>query len=593
MRIGKINGLFGRTATEKSVWGVARRIAPGLDTVTRYDRAWLRSDFTAGLSVAAVALPVGIAYSELVDVPAIVGVYSAIFPLLAYALFGSSHQLITGPETATCIMVAAALGPLAGGDPDRYIALMVLLTLITGVLLVLAGIARFGFIANFLSKPILVGFLNGIALYTVAGQLSKLLGYSSEGVGFFPRLLEFTQRVDESHAPTLVLGVTALTVLLLLRRHLPLLPGALIVIIAGIAAVTALSLQDMGVAVTGELSAGLPAFQFPAMSLGEFGTLLVDSASIMLIAFASAIIKAESFARRNRYSISPNQELYAIGACNLAAGLAQGFPVTGTGSRTAVNDAMGGKTQLVGVVAAVAMLVIVVLLAAPLAFVPETVLAAVIIVASIGLIDFAAVRGLYKTSNREFAISVITTLGVLILGVLSGVMLAIGLSLLWLIAVDSNPHDAVMGRVSGMKGFHEVDLYPDAETTPGLLLYRFDANLVFYNVDVFRDRIRTLIAAAETPVEWVVVDESSINVMDATSIEKFDEFRNELAESGIFLAIAYPKTNLRRFFKPAWNQAREQLEQAYEFPTLKSAVEAFNRRAEKRAASQPEDTQDS
>ncbi len=582
-----------RQDKERSIWRVARRVAPGLDTLTRYDRSWLRSDLTAGLSVAGVALPVGVAYSELVDVPAIVGVYSAVFPLLAYALFGSSRQLITGPESATCIMVAAALGPLAGGDPERYIALMALLTLFTGVLLVLAGIARLGFIANFLSKPILVGFLNGIALYTVAGQLSKLLGYTSEVGGFFPRLLEFTQTVDESHVPTLVLGVIALAVLLLLRRTLPLLPGALIVVVAGIVAVMALSLQDRGVAVIGELSAGLPAFRFPAMSHGEFGMLLVDAASIALIAFASGLIKAESFARRNGYEIRPNQELYAIGACNLAAGLVQGFPVAGTGSRTAVNDAMGGRTQLVGVVAAVAMLAIVVLLAAPLTFVPETVLAAVIIVACIGLFDFATLRDLYKTSNRELAISITTTLGVLILGVIPGVMLAVGLSLLWLIAVGSDPHDAVLGRVPGMRGFHEVDLYPEAETTPGLLLYRFDANLVFYNVDIFRNRIRALIAASETPVEWVVVDESSINVMDATSVEKFDEFREELAGQGIFLAITYPKPNLGRFFKQAWNQEREQAEQEYTFPTLNSAVKAFHQRAEKRAAPHSEDTEES
>ncbi len=558
--------------------------------MTEYKGSWLRSDLTAGLSVAAVALPVGIAYAELVDVPPVIGVYSAILPLLAYALFGSSRQLITGPETATCIMAAAALGPIAGGDPSRYMTLMVLLTLMTGILFVLASIARLGFIANFLSKPILIGFLNGIAVYTVVSQLPKLLGYSSDGGGFFPRLQEFTEMIDESHVPTFVLGIAALAILLILRRAFPLLPAALIVVVGGIVAVTTLSLEDRGVTVIGELSASLPAFQFPALGLSESGSLLVDAASIMLIAFVSGILKAESFARRNDYVIRPNQELLALGACNLAAGLAQGMPVTGTGSRTAVNDAMGGKTQVVGVVAAVTMLAILILVAAPLAFVPETVLAAVIIVASIGLFDFASVRDLYKISNREFAISATTTMGVLILGVLPGVMLAIGLSLIWLIAVDSDPHDAVMGRVSGMKGFHEVDLYPEAKTTPGLILYRFDANLVFYNVDVFRERVRALIAASETPVEWVVLDESSINVMDATSVERFDEFREELAGQGIFLAIAYPKPNLGRFFKQAWNRERVEVERAYEFPTLNSAVAAFNRRAEKRATSPGQDS---
>ena len=329
---------------------------PGLGIFTRYDRSWLRSDLGAGLSVAAIALPVGIAYADLAGVPAVIGMYSAIFPLLAYALFGSSRQLMTGPDAATCIIVAASLGPLAGGDPDRYLTLMVILTLMTGVMFVVAGWSRLGFIANFLSQPILTGYLNGIALLIIAGQLQKLFGYSGEAEEFFPKLTEFIDKVDHSHLPTLVLGLGLLTVLIVLRRMAPKLPAALIVVVVGIAAVVTLGLDQGGVAVLGSVPAGLPSLQIPAFEPAAYTALLDDAAGIALVSFTSGVLTAKSFARRNRYEIHANQELIAFGACNIASGLAQGFPVTGADSRTAVNNAMGGKTQLVGVVAAASML---------------------------------------------------------------------------------------------------------------------------------------------------------------------------------------------------------------------------------------------
>lgn len=576
-----------------SIWHMACRFAPGLDSLTRYERTWLRSDLAAGLSVAAIALPVGIAYSELVNVPAIVGMYSAIFPLLAYALFGSSRQLMTGPDAATCLLVAAALGPLAGGDPQRYMALMVMLTLMTGALYLIAGFGRLGFIANFLSQPILTGFLNGIALVIVIGQLPKLLGYASEADSFFPRLFEFAGKLDQGHTPTLVLGLGMLAALVLMRRTLPRLPGALVVVVAGIAAVLLLGLEERGVAVIGEVSAGLPAFQLPDMTIPEFGMLVFDAAGIMLISFTSGVLTAKSFARRNRYEINANQELIAFGASNLAAGLAQGFPVTGADSRTAVNNAMGGKTQLVGIIAAGTMLLIVLFLAVPLASVPNAALAAVITVSAIGLFDFEALRDLYETSQRELAVSVGTTGGVLILGVLPGVMFAVGMSLLWLLAVGSRPHDAVLGRVPGMKGFHDIKDYPDATTVPGLLLYRFDANLVFYNADFFRERVRAMIAESRTPVEWVIIDASAVNVLDATALQKFDELHEELSARGIVLGVARAKPNLARFFKQAWWRTRVERVEGYRFLTLKSAVQAFNKRATQAPAQVSQEAADS
>ena len=563
------------------VFRFAHNFMPGLETFTHYHRAWLRSDLGAGLSVAAIALPVGIAYSDLAGVPAVIGMYSAIFPLLAYALFGSSRQLMTGPDAATCIIVAASLGPLAGGDPERYLTLMVILTLMTGILYVVAGISRLGFIANFLSQPILTGYLNGIALIIIAGQLQKLFGYAGEAEKFFPKLVEFIYKLGHSHLPTLALGLSLLTVLIVLRRMAPKLPAAFVVVVVGIGLVATLGLDQSGVAVLGTVPAGLPSLHIATFDPTAIKTLLGDAAGIALVSFTSGVLTAKSFARRNRYEIDANQELIAFGTCNIASGLAQGFPVTGADSRTAVNNAMGGKTQLVGIVAAGAMLLILFFLTEPLAYVPTAALAAVIMVSAVGLFDFQELRNLYKISHRELLLSVGTTLGVLILGVLPGVLLAVALSLFWLLSVVSRPHDGVLGRTKGVKGFHSLEEFPEATTIPGLILYRFDANLVFFNVDYFRDRVRAIIAAAKTPVEWVIVDASSINVIDITALQKIDELQEELAAQGIVLGAARVKHNLWKFFNPEWGVERRKLNAKYRFYTIKSAVRAFNSRVKK------------
>ena len=558
------------------------RFAPGLETLSRYDRSWFGNDLGAGLSVAAIALPVGIAYAEIAGVPTVVGMYSAIFPLLAYALFGSSRQLMVGPDAATCIMVAASLGALAGGDQEKYLALMVVLTLMTGVLYVLAGIGRLGFIANFLSQPILVGFLNGIALVILVGQLPKFLGYSVEAKEFFGKLTELVENIGQAHLPTLLLGFGLLVLLLLVRRLAPRLPAALFVVILGLAAVYVFDLEKQGVAALGEVPAGLPEFHFAVFDLDTYRDIFADAAALMLISFTSGVLTAKSFARRNRYDIDSNQEMIAFGAANILTGLGQGFPVTGADSRTAVNNAMGGKSQLVGIVAAGTMLLILFFLTEPLAHVPETGLAAVIMVAAVGLFDFAALRELFDISRRELALSLTTTLGVLVLGALPGVFLAVGLTFVWLLSVGSRPHDAILGRVPGERGFHNLEFYPEAKTVPGLLLYRFDADLLFYNVDYFKQRVLKLIDQSETPVEWVVVDASPINVLDVTALQKFEEFRQDLAARGIAIGHSRAKRNLAKYFRHGWLDARRESSETLNFPTLKAAVQAFRKHQKER-----------
>jgi high affinity sulfate transporter 1 len=518
---------------------------------------------------------VGIAYADLAGVPAAAGIYAAIFPLLPYALLGTSRQLIVGPDAATCIMVAASLGPLAAGDPARYLALLPALTLITGCLYVAAGLARLGFVASFMSLPILTGYLNGVAVVIVLGQLPKLLGYPSEAGEVLPRLLELVQRLPQSHLATALLGMGLVALLLLMRRVAPRLPAPLIVVAAGAAVVASLGLGGRGVALVGPVPAGFPSPGWPPLDLVTFRSLLGDAAGILLISFASGILTAKSFAHRNGYDIDPDRELLAIGAANLAVAVGQGFPVTGADSRTAVNDAMGGRSQLVGVFAAGAMLLVLLTLTGPLALVPTTALAAVVLVSAFGLFDLAGLRLLKRMSRREALLSVVTTLGVLIFGVLQGVVVAIVLSLCWLIAVAMRPGDAVLGELPGLGGFHSLADYPEAKVRPGLLLYRFEASIVFFNADYFCERLRRAVEAAPAPVRWVVVDLGPVSVVDATAVQKFDQMRAELAARGITLAVARARRQLGRTFEAAWLDRRRAAAPPPSFPTLRAAVQAF------------------
>ena len=337
-----------------------------------------------------------------------IGIYSAFFPLFAYALFGSSRQLITGPDAATCILVAATRGPLADGDPRRYASLLLGQTVMTGVLFVFAGVIKLGFFANFLSQPILTGYLNGIALLIIVQQLSKLFGYeSTEGI-FYGKILEFVERVGQSHWPTAVLGAAALVVLMLVIRFLPRLPAAFVVVGLSIVLVKSLGLDQQGVSVLGDVPGSLPSIVLPSFHASVFNDLFGAAAGIMLVSFTNRLLTAKSFARRNGYEVNANQELIGFGACNLISGLTLGFPVTGADSRTAVNNAMGGMTQVTGMVAGRAMLLVLLFAHSPLAYVPTSELATVILVSAIGLFDLADLRLLCRMSYQEFLMLVAT-----------------------------------------------------------------------------------------------------------------------------------------------------------------------------------------
>ena len=561
--------------------------APGLGALSRYERQWLLPDAVAGLSVAAVALPVGIAYADLAGVPAIIGIYSAIFPLLAYALFGSSRQLIIGPDAATCLLVAASLAPLAQGDAQRYLALMPALTLLTGVLYLVAGALRLGFISSFLSKPILTGYLNGIALLILAGQLPKLFGYPGHERSFVPQVEEFVRHLGAIHVPTATVGLAVMAGLLIMRRVAPSWPASLMAVIGGIAAVALFGLRARGVDVIGALPSGMPTPRLPAFAVSTYRDLLNDAAAIMLISFTSGMLTSRSFAQRNHYKVDANQDLIAFGLANLVSGLVQGFVVTGADSRTAVNNAAGGRSQLTGIAAAVTMLFVLLYVREPLALVPAAVLAAIVFVSALSLFDIGSLLRLTRMSRKEGFLAAGTTIGVVILGVLPGVGLAVALSLAWCLLVTSRPRVSVLGRVESLNGFHSINDYPTALNIPGLLLFRFEADVLFFNVDYFVERLRESIAASRTTVSWIVVDARPVNWIDATAVEALAALRRELDAEGILLAFAEVRLSLGYAFTAASREEWHRTSGVTLFPTLDAAIAAFEEHVDLRGQLTP------
>ncbi|MGH9901799.1 MAG: SulP family inorganic anion transporter, partial [Pyrinomonadaceae bacterium] len=538
---------------------------------------WLRGDLLAGLSVAAVAVPTGIAYAQLAGFPPVVGLYASILPPVAYFLFGSSRQLIVGPDSATCAMVAATLVPLAADDPARYASLSVALALIVGVMAVAGGLARFGFIANFLSKPILIGFLNGIALSIIISQLGNLFGFAVEGQGFFRRLYGFVSGLGQTHWPTLAVGLSVFILLRILKRAAPKLPAPLFAVLAGIAAVVIFDLSGRGVAVVGAVPRGFPAPALPNVGAGDLGALVLGAVGIVVISYCSAMLTARSFAAKNHYEIDANRDFIALGVANIAAGVSQGFVVSGADSRTAINDATGGKTRLAGVFAAAAMAAVLLFLTDPLAHLPVAALAAVLVSAGGGLFDLGSLRRLYRVSNVEFRHALVAMLGVITIGVLPGILLALGLAILKLLSRASRPHDALLGRLKGVDGFHDIAGQEHVETIPGLIIYRFDSSLLFFNADYFKNRVRSVVAAAGPDVRCFIFDAESAILLDTTAADALEEICVELSGQGIKLAIARAKGQFREMLYRTG--LRERIGDTNLYPSVRSAVLDWTARA--------------
>ena len=514
------------------------RYAPGLAALLHYKLADAPADLRAGLAVTAVALPVGIAYAELAGFRPEVGLYSSILPLVAYAIFGTSRQLIVGPDAATCALVAASVAPLAAGDQATYASLSVILALLTGVLCIAASFLRLGALADFLSRPILVGFLNGVALSIILGQAGKIFGFPVIEGGILPRLTEIVGKLDAIQWPTLSVAVGTFLVLLIVPRLVPQLPAALVGMVLAGAAVVLLNLSALGVKTIGYVPAGLPELELPRVDPKLLPTLLAEGAGLALVSFSSLMLTARSFAAKNGYDIDADQDFAALGAANIASAVSQGFAVSGADLRTAMSDEAGGKTHAVGLVAAAAVALVLLFFTAPLQYVPVAALGAVLIAAALSLTDFGSLRLFYRIDRTEALLSVLATLGVVAVGAVNAILFAVVLALLRFIRLVSRPRVEILGKVEGFPGFHSLARHKSGQSVPGLLLFRFNAPITFFNAPYFKRELLQAIDEANPDLRHVVIDLLPVTSIDATGLMTITELAAALNARGIGLNAA-------------------------------------------------------
>ncbi|WP_030442347.1 SulP family inorganic anion transporter [Actinoplanes subtropicus] len=551
---------------------------PGVRTVTTYRAAWLPRDLVAGVVLTTLLVPQGMAYAELAGLPAITGLYTSILCLLAYAVFGPSRILVLGPDSSLGPMIATVIvaGLGAGAGPGETIALAATLSLLVGVLLVLAGVAKLGFLADLLSHPTQLGYLNGLALTILIGQLPKLFGFPVDADGLIAEAKGFAEGVAAGRTvpAALVIGVFGLAVILALRTWLPRVPGVLIAVVLSIAAVAAFGLQERGVDLVGALPQGFPPFEVPHFSLGQLSVLAGGALGITLVSLTDTISTASAFAARTGQEVRGNQEMVGIGAANIAASFFQGFPVSTSGSRTAVAEQSGARTQVTGVVGAVAISLMLLFAPGLLRDLPQPTLAAVVIAAAVSLADLPGLVRLWKRRRMEFGLGIAAFLGVAILGVLPGIAVAVGLSVLNVFRRVWWPYQAVLGRADGVSGYHDVSVHPAARRLPGLLIFRFDAPLIFANVRTFRDRIRGFMAA-DPALKWIIVAAEPITDVDTTAADTLEELDEELNARGISLVFAEMKSPVQQ--KIDRYQLTRTIDPAHFFPTVEEAVAAYRR----------------
>ncbi|KRR00813.1 SulP family inorganic anion transporter [Bradyrhizobium valentinum] len=551
------------------------RWLPGLGTLRRYEAAWLRHDVLAGLVLSAMLIPVGIAYAEASGLPGIYGLYATIIPLFVYALFGPSRILVLGPDSALAAIILGVVVPLSGGDPVRAATLAAMMAIVSGTVCILAGIARLGFVTELLSKPIRYGYMNGIALTVLISQLPKLFGFSIESEGSLRSLWTIAGAILEGKTNWIAFGIGlgTLTVILLLQQYKRL-PGILIAVVGATAAVAALDLAARyGVTVLGPLAQGLPGFTVPWIGAADIVPVLIGGCAIAMVSFADTSVLSRAYAARLGDHVDPNQEMVALGAANLATGFFQGFPISSSGSRTPVAEAAGARTQLTCIVGALAIAFL--LLVAPnlLQYLPNAALAAVVIAAAISLIEITDLKRIFRIQPWEFWLSVVCFAGVVALGVIPGIGLAIAIAIAEFLWDAWRPHSAVLGRADGVKGYHDITRYPDARQIPGLVLFRWDAPLFFANAEFFKERALAAVAKSPTPVRWLVVAAEPVTNVDVTAGDTLVELDEALHAQGIELCFAELKDPVKDRLKKFGLLA--QLGENCFFPTIGAAVSGY------------------
>ena len=552
------------------------RFFPGVSMLRGYRREWLGRDLVAGISVCVVMIPSVIAYAGLMGLPPEYGLYAALVPLVVYPLFGSSRQVIVGPDIAISLLIASVITPLAGGDATRAVALAGMVAVLSGVLLLVGARAKIGAVADFLSKPVLVGYMTGAALILMASQLDKLFGIALKESDFFPRLLELARRFGEIKWPTFSLGLGLIGLVLAMNRFLPKIPPALVVCVVAIGVSLGMKLEERGVAVVGTFPSGLPRFTVPKIEWTDFHTLLPAVIGIALLTYTEGILLARAFAAKNGYEVNANQELAALGFADVFAGLFQGFAITGSQSRTTINDSAGGKTQVASLAAAVTLVVFLLFLTPVIARLPVVALAAILTCGGFSLVEFDVMKRIYKFYPRAAILAAITTLGVLAAGVVPGILIGVVISLLGLINRISRPPDAVLRQVPG-HGFHDLGDDAVGKTVPGLLVYRFYAPLLFSNAGYFVERVRELIASNPTPVKWFLMDAQAMTDIDVTATETLRDLHKELKGRGISLKIAHANRPFRELLQRTGLAG--ELQDASFFGSVHQCVEAYEARA--------------
>jgi sulfate permease, SulP family len=544
------------------------RAVPVSEELPAYGGGHAQRDMLAGITVAALALPSAMAYAELAGLSPVNGLYALLLPTVAYVLLGSSRQLVVGPEGSISALVAAAVLPLAAAGSAEAVELAAALALLVAACFLAARALRLGWLADYFSRPVLIGYLHGVAVVLVVSQLGKLLGLSIDASKPLRQIGEVASELDETSGITLAVGAAALTILLALRYVAGRFPAALLVVVGAIGISWWLDLEDRGVAVVGSVPSGIPDVDIPIPGGGEALLLLPAAVGIFLVSFADEILTARSFAGKHDQHVRAEQEVLAMGAANAAAGLTQGFPIGASGSRTAVSDSMGVRTQLAGLVAAGTILLILLFLTDPISYLPKTVLGAVIIAAAIGLVDPKAWRALWTTDRVEFTIAAVTTAGVVAVGVLEALVFAVGLSIVDVVRRSARPHDAVLGLVDELGRYADVAVHPSARVTPGVVVYRLDDRLFFANASYVKGRVLEAVRGAPTTTHSVVFDAEAVTHVDATGLAALEDLVDALRKEDIELSVARAKTPLTA------RLAEFGLSGISLHPTVRAAVEA-------------------
>jgi high affinity sulfate transporter 1 len=552
-----------------------KRWLPGLQILREYQGAWFARDLMAGLVLTTMLVPVGIAYALASGVPGIYGLYATIVPLLAYALFGPSRILVLGPDSSLAPVIFAVVFPLSGGDPMLAVALASMMAVVSGLVCILIGISRLGFVTELLSKPIRYGYMNGIALTVLISQLPKLFGFSVDGIGPLRDLVRIAEGIlgGKANWTSFAVGASTLVAILLLKPYKRI-PGLLLAVVAATIVVGILNLDaTAGVKVLGSLPQGLPSFALPIISYAHFKEVIIGGCAVAMVAFADTSVLSRTYAAKTRTPVDPNQEMIGLGAANLAAGLFQGFPISSSSSRTPVAEAAGAQTQLAGVVGATAVALLLVFAPNLLKDLPSSALAAVVIAAAIGLFEFADLRRIFRIQPWEFWLSIVCFVGVAVFSVIPGIGMAIGIAVIEFLWDSWRPHSAVLGRVAGVRGYHDIKRYPTARRVPGLVLFRWDAPLFFANAELFHQRVLEAIAQSPTPVRRIIVTAEPVTDVDVTSADMLAELEHSLTESDVELRFAEVKDplkdKLRRF------ELFERFGPTNFYPTIGSAVDAY------------------